>query len=214
MITVFIADDHLMFRQGLYTLLNKTDGIKVIGEASDGQDSLRQIEKLKPDIAVLDVAMPGLTGIEITKRIHKQIPQTRVLILTMNADRFFTIEALKAGALGYLLKEDSFTQLVDAIRKVARGEIFISNTLEPSVMKGFVHLAQQAKNHSADILTEREREILQLITEGMTNQEMADLLHISVSTVDTHRKNIMNKLDIRSVAGLVKYAIKHKIVTI
>ena len=214
MITVFIADDHLMFRQGLHTLLDKTEGIKVVGEASDGQESMRQIEKLRPDIAVLDVAMPGLTGIEITKRIHKQIPETRVLILTMNADRFFTIEALKAGALGYLLKEDSFTQLVDAIRMVARGEIFISNTLEPSVMKGFVHLAQQAKNHSTNLLTEREREILQLITEGMTNQEMADLLHISASTVDTHRKNIMKKLDIHSIAGLVKFAIKHKVVTI
>lgn len=214
MITVFIADDHLMFRQGLQTLLDKTDGIKVVGEASDGQESMRQIEKLRPDIAVLDVAMPGLNGIEIAKRIHKQIPETRVLILTMNADRFFTIEALKAGALGYLLKEDSFTQLVDAIQKVDRGEIFISDTLEHSVMKGFVHLAKQAKDHSVDILTDREREILQLITEGMTNQEMADLLHISASTVDTHRKNIMKKLDIHSIAGLVKYAIKHKIVTI
>jgi len=214
MIRVFLADDHLMFRQGLRTLLDKTDGIEVVGEASDGRESLKQIEHLKPDIAVLDIAMPGLNGVEATKRICKQVPETRVLILTMNADKFFTIEALKAGALGYLLKEDSFTQLENAIRSVAAGKICISSTLEPSVMKGFVHLAQQAGDHAFDILTEREREILQLITEGMTSKDIADLLCISTSTVETHRKNMMTKLDLHSVAGLIKYAIKHKIVTI
>ncbi len=214
MITVFMADDHLMFRQGLCTLLDKTDGIKVVGEASDGQETLKQIEKLKPAVAVLDIDMPGLNGVALTRRIKKLLPETGVLILTMHADSFFAIETLKAGALGYLLKEDSFTQLVDAIRMVDKGNIFVSSSLETSVMKGFVQLSRQGTNQPDSILTEREREILQLITEGMTNQDIANLLCISTSTVDTHRKNIMSKLDVNSVVGLVKYAIKHKIVTV
>ncbi len=209
-----MADDHLMFRQGLCTLLDKTDGIKVVGEASDGQETLKQIEKLKPAVAVLDIDMPGLNGVALTRRIKKLLPETGVLILTMHADSFFAIETLKAGALGYLLKEDSFTQLVDAIRMVDKGNIFVSSSLETSVMKGFVQLSRQGTNQPDSILTEREREILQLITEGMTNQDIANLLCISTSTVDTHRKNIMSKLDVNSVVGLVKYAIKHKIVTV
>jgi len=203
-----------MFRQGLRTLLNKTDGIEVIGEASDGHETLKQCEMLKPDIAVLDVAMPGLNGVEVSKRIRKKLPETRILILTMHADSFLTIEALKAGALGYLLKEDSFKQLVDAIRTVAKDEIFVSSQLDTSVMKGFVHLARHPQEQSASILTNREREVIQLVAEGMTNQGIADLLCISPNTVDTHRKNIMSKLNIHSVAGIVKYAIKNKIVTI
>jgi len=214
MITVFLADDHQMFRQGLRTLLGSTDAIQVVGEASDGQDCLRRIEELQPDVAVLDVAMPGLSGIEVAKRMEKLAPGTRILILTMHADTYYAVEALKAGALGFMLKEESFDMLIDGIRSVAGGRIFVSPTLETPVLKEFVGLARTATDGSGQILTEREREILQLVAEGMTNQEIAAKLCISTSTVDTHRKNIMAKLDIHSVAGLVKYAIRHKIVTL
>lgn len=214
MITVFIADDHLIFRQGLRTLLTKTEGIDVVGEANDGLETLRNIEKLKPNVAVLDVTMPGLDGIEVTKRIKKLIPDTQVVMLSMHADNYFAIEALKAGASGYLLKEESLSQLVDAIRAVNKRDIFVSPTLETPIMRDFVHMARQVTNNQTSILTDREREILQLIAEGMTNQKIADLLCISINTVDTHRKNIMSKLNIHSIAGLVKYAIKHKIVTV
>ncbi len=214
MITVFFADDHQMFRQGLRTLLTSTADIKVVGEASDGQESLRQIEKLKPDVAVLDIAMPGLSGIEVAKRLAKIAPDTNTLILTMHADCFYAVEALKASALGFMLKEESFDMLIDAIRAVAAGNMFVSPTLETPVLKEFVGLARQASDCGGNILTDREREILQLVVEGLTNQEISDKLCISISTVDTHRKNIMAKLDIHSVAGLVKYAIRHKIVTL
>jgi DNA-binding NarL/FixJ family response regulator len=214
MITAFLADDHQMFRQGLRTLLATTKDIKVVGEASNGQESLRLIEQIKPAVAVLDIAMPGLTGIEVAKRLTRVAPKTKILILTMHADCFYAVEALKANALGFMLKEESFDMLIDAIRAVAAGSMFVSPTLEVPVLKEFVGLAKQSSHSGGNILTEREREILQLVVEGLTNQEIADKLCISTSTVDTHRKNIMAKLDIHSVAGLVKYAIRHKIVTL
>ncbi len=214
MIHAFIADDHLMFRQGLKTLLEKTKEIVVVGEADTGQDTLKRVARLKPDIIILDVGMPGLNGIEVAKRIKKIHPVAKILFLSMHADVFFTMEALKAGALGYVLKEDSFTQLVEAIKIVNSGKIFLSPVLEEPVMKGLLQIARKSDEESSRVLTEREKEILQLIAEGMTNQNIAESLCISVNTVDTHRKNIMNKLGIHSVAGLVKYAIKHKIVTI
>lgn len=215
MISTFLADDHQMFRQGLRTLLEAADGIEVVGEASDGQESLKEIERLQPNVAVLDVAMPGLSGIEVTKRLAKLAPRTKILILTMHSDTFFAVEALRAKALGFMLKEESITNLVDAIHKVAQGETVVSPHLEKAV---FRELNSSQSKKSADspvnILTARETEILQLVAEGLTNQEIAGMLFISPSTVDTHRKNIMAKLDIHSVAGLVKYAIRHKIVTL
>ncbi len=214
MITAFLADDHQMFRQGLRTLLASTKDIQVIGEASNGQESLRLIEKLQPEVAVLDIAMPGLTGIEVARRLARVAPQTKNLILTMHADCFYAVEALKANALGFMLKEESFDMLIDAIRAVAAGNMFVSPTLEKPVLKEFVGLAKQTGAGIGNILTEREREILQLVVEGLTNQEISKKLCISTSTVDTHRKNIMAKLDIHSIAGLVKYAIRHKIVTL
>ncbi len=214
MINVFIADDHQMFRQGLTDMLIKTKDICIVGESGDGQETIKMIEKIKPDVLILDLDMPSLTGVEVTKRVVKQLPEIRILILTMHADMFYSMEALKAGATGYLLKEDSFSQLVEAIRTIYAGNYFVSSSLENSVMKSLVNVAQNVSDLKEEILTEREREILQLITEGMTNQNIATTLCISPSTVDTHRKNIMAKLDIHSVAGLVKYAIRHKIVPV
>jgi DNA-binding NarL/FixJ family response regulator len=213
MITVFLADDHQMFRQGLRTLLEAASGIEVVGEASDGQKSLREITKLKPDVAVLDIAMPGLTGIEVAKRLAKAVPRTKVLILTMHGDTFFAVEALHAKAMGFMLKEESITLLVNAIHEIMQGEIVVSASLKESVFRELhSHQAGKSANHPVNPLTARETEILQLVAEGLTNQEIAKMLFISPSTVDTHRKNIMSKLDIHSVAGLVKYAIQHKII--
>lgn len=215
MITVFLADDHQMFRQGLRTLLEAASDIEVVGEASDGQTSLRNIEKLQPDVAVLDIAMPGLTGIEVAKRLAKSVPQTKIMILTMHADTFFAVEALRAKVLGFMLKEESITHLVNAIHKVMQGETVVSAPLEEAVFRELhSHQAGKSTSHPVNPLTARETEILQLVAEGLTNQEIAGMLFISPSTVDTHRKNIMSKLDIHSVAGLVKYAIRHKIVTL
>lgn len=214
MIEVFLADDHQIFRQGLRTMLEKSGQVKVVGEAGDGQEAVRRVEELRPDVAILDVAMPGLEGIDVAKRLTKSCPDTKILMLSMHADRFYATEALKAGALGYLLKEESFDQLLAAITAVSQNKIFLSPALEVPVMEDFVKLARQGSQKSKDLLTNREREILKLVAEGMTNQEIANLLCISSSTVDTHRKKIMAKLDIHSVAGLVKYAIRHKIVSI
>lgn len=213
MITVFLADDHQMFRQGLRTLLEAASDIEVVGEASDGQTSLRDIEKLQPDVAVLDIAMPALTGIEVAKRLARRAPKTKVMILTMHADTFFAVEALRAKALGFMLKEESITHLVNAIHKVMQGETVVSAPLEEAVFKE-LHNTQAGNptNRPVNLLTARETEILQLVVEGLTNQEIAEILFISPNTVDTHRKNIMSKLDIHSVTGLVKYAIRHKIV--
>lgn len=215
MITVFLADDHQMFRQGLRTLLETAADIAVVGEASDGQASLREIKKLQPDVAVLDVAMPGLSGIEVAKRLAKTSPQTKVLILTMHADTFFAVEALRAKAMGFMLKEESITLLVDAIHLILQGEVVVTASLKDAVFRE-LHRSQTGKSsHNPETpLTSRETEILQLVAEGLTNQEIAEMLFISPSTVDTHRKNIMSKLDIHSVAGLVKYAIQHRIITL
>lgn len=214
-ITTFLADDHQMFRQGLRTLLDAAPDIEILGEASDGQESLKGIERLQPDIAILDIAMPGLSGIEVTKRLHKIAPHTKVVILTMHGDTFFAVEALRAKARGFMLKEESIDHLVHGIRQIAAGEIVVTPSLEKAVFRELQ--STQKKKSGGDtinILTPRETEILQLVAEGMTNQEIADLICISPATVDTHRKNIMSKLDIHSVAGLVKHAIRHKIVTL
>ena len=183
--------------------------------AGDIPAALKEIEKLQPNVAVLDIAMPGLSGIEVTKRLAKIAPRTKILILTMHSDTFFAVEALRAKALGFMLKEESITHLVDAIHKVARGETVVSPHLEKAVFRELSNtLSRKSPDSRANILTARETEILQLVAEGLTNPEIAGILFISPSTVDTHRKNIMAKLDIHSVAGLVKYAIRHKIVTL
>lgn len=212
MITVFLADDHRMFRQGLRTMLSATSDLKVVGEAGDGQEAVRRIEKLQPDVAVLDIAMPSLTGIEAARQLRRSAPATWLLILTMHGDCYFATEALKAGALGFMLKEESADNLAVAIRAVAQGRLTVSAGLETPVLQEFISQARQTDNAARPLLTERERQVLQMVAEGITNQEIAEKLCISASTVDTHRKNIMAKLDIHTVAGLVKYAIRHKIV--
>jgi DNA-binding NarL/FixJ family response regulator len=212
-IKLFLADDHKMFRDGLRVQLDNVENILVVGEASNGREAVKMVEDLKPDVAVLDVAMPLMNGIEATRHILKSLPDIKVIILSMFADDIYVREALKAGAQGYLLKEESVIQLVEAIKNVLQGKVYLSKSIEEAMMEDFV---KQIRNGDMDstkgLLTGREREVLQLIAEGRTSREIADILYISVSTVDTHRKKIMDKLSIRNTAGLVKYAIKNKII--
>lgn len=212
-IKVFLADDHKMFRDGLKAQLDNVDEMVVVGEASNGRETVRMLEKLKPDVAVLDVAMPMLNGIEATRNVLKSLPDLKIVMLSMLADQMYVVEALKAGASGYLLKEESFDQLLEAIKIVLSGRVFLSKSIEEVMMEDLVRQIRSGNiEKHPDPLTGREREVLQLIAEGQTSREIAETLHVSVSTVDTHRKNIMDKLSIHNTAGLVKYAIKNRIV--
>jgi two-component system response regulator NreC len=215
MIKVFLVDDHQMFRDGLKHLIQKNNNMKVVGEADDGIIGLHDIIKLKPHVAVVDISIPGLNGIELTKQIKKRAPEVEVLILSMHADTYFVTNAIKSGAKGYILKEDSFKLLIEAVMYVARGKIMVSPAFYPiNLNKIFQNERKEDNNSIENLLTEREIQILQMIAEGYTNTQIAEKLFISTGTVDTHRKNIMKKLNIHNVSGLVKYAIKHKIIVI
>ncbi len=212
-IKVFLADDHKMFRDGLKAQLDNVDEMVVVGEANDGREAVKMLEELKPDVAVLDVAMPMLNGIEATRNVLKSLPGLKIVMLSMLADQMYVVEALKAGASGYLLKEESFSQLLEAIKIVLSGKVFLSKSIEEAMMEDLVRQIRSGEiENNTDPLTDREREVLQLIAEGKTSREIADILFVSVSTVDTHRKKIMDKLSIHNTAGLVKYAIKNKII--
>lgn len=214
MIKVFIADDHKMFREGLKTLINKDSELSLMGEAKNGIETLEKLENAHPDILLLDLDMPGLGGFEVIKRLSKMSPKVKILVLTMHKDTYLAIDALKSGASGFLLKDDSFSRLNTGIKAIMNGELVVSKELESTVLECLIHYTNNPKKEKTAVLTDREREILRLIAEGFTNQKIADYLYISVGTVDTHRKNLMKKLEIHSIAGLVKYAVKNHIISV
>jgi DNA-binding NarL/FixJ family response regulator len=203
MIRVIVADDHIIFRQGLLKLLQSAEDITVAGEAGDGKEALAMIVKESPDIAVLDISMPGLSGIEISKELKASGCATKVVYLTMHNDVLTAQKAIISGVSGYILKDDAFEDLLYAIKAVASGRKFIS----PSISDKILHTSP-IKVVGKNILTEREQEILKLIASGLTNRKIADKLSISVKTVETHRARILQKLDFHTTAELVKYAIK------
>lgn len=203
MIRVIVADDHIIFRQGLLKLLQSAEGITVVGETGEGKEALAMIVKESPDIAVLDISMPGLSGIEITQELQVRGSGAKVIYLTMHNDVLTAKKALTSGVSGYILKDDAFEDLLYAIKAVASGRKFIS----PSISDKIFH-PSTFKVVEKNILTEREREILKLIASGLTNKKIADKLSISVKTVETHRARILQKLDFHTTAELVKYAIK------
>jgi DNA-binding NarL/FixJ family response regulator len=203
---VFLADDHAIFRDGLRALLQRHEGVEVVGEAGDGHEALAGIERTRPDVVVMDIAMPHLNGLEVTRRVRKSMPRTRVLVLSMYEDPDFVHEILDAGAAGYVLKGSAAKELLDALQVVRRGQTYLAADLAQ-------HAAPSRRRASADgPLTARERETLQLLAEGNSHAQIAARLNISPKTVETHRRHIGAKLGIRDLAGLVKYAVRKRLV--
>jgi DNA-binding NarL/FixJ family response regulator len=210
-IRVLLVDDHGLVRAGIRALLESLQGIQVLGEADDGREALRLIELYRPDIVMMDIAMRGLNGLEATMRITRDFPNTRVIILSMHANEEYVLQSLRAGAAGYLLKDAGTVELEIAIKAVAGGETYLSPPVSKHVISDYVRrmsAGEQETQSTLDRLTFRQREILQLIAEGKTTQEIARLLNIGVKTVETHRMQLMERLDIHDVAGLVRYAIR------
>jgi DNA-binding NarL/FixJ family response regulator len=209
-LSVFIVEDHTLVRSGIRALLQAAPNLSVIGEASNGRDAVEQIGELRPDLVLMDVAMPELNGIDAARQVHNALPSARIIMLSMHEDRQYVFESLKAGAMGYVLKSAAFQDLIGAIETVMSGRNYISPGLSDVVMNDYIRRAQGEEQASElGRLSGREREVLQLIAEGKSSAEVGEMLHISVRTVDTHRHNIMTKLEIHSIAGLTKFAIRH-----
>ena len=206
---IVLADDHVMFRKGIKNILEGAADLEVAGEAGDGLELLEIIKKATPDMVILDVAMPSLRGLEAAREIKIISPKVKVLILTMHRDKEYVYYAISAGAEGYLLKEDADTELFKAIEKIRSGDYYISPLLSGELTHELIQVHQGGQlAQASESLTVREREVLKLIAEGVKNKEIADLLFISVRTVEHHRANIMRKLNIKKTANLIKYAIR------
>ena len=207
-IKIILADDHNIVREAIGVLLDSESDMKVVGESADGRTTLELAQKMNPDVVITDIAMPGLNGIGTTRKIIAKMPGVKVIALSAYSDRKFVFHMFKAGASGYLLKDCVFDELTCAIRAVVRNEIYISPRIANIVVKDFIH--QSFKNDSLVFyaLTDREREVLQLLAEGKATKQVAFLLKISPKTIETHRLNIMEKLNIHSVPELTKYAIR------
>jgi DNA-binding NarL/FixJ family response regulator len=203
-ITVFIADDHAIVREGLMTVLGTASDILVVGTAANGRDALRQILELTPRVVILDISMPDLDGIEATRQILEKLPKTIVVILSMHSNAQHIFHALEAGARGYLLKESAGTEIVDAVRAVYRGRRYLSEKVSEIVAEG---LSNRAGSSPLDSLSKREREILKLVADGHSSAKIGEMLFLSPKTVDSYRSRLMQKLHISDLAGLIKFAI-------
>ena len=210
---VVLADDHLMFRQGIKRILEEISALEVIGEAGDGLELLSLLKKVTPDAVILDISMPNIRGIEATREIKMTTPGVKVLILTMHKRKEYLYHCLSAGADGYLLKEDADTELYAALKKVKGGGVYISPILSEQLVDDFVQTFRGDPKFSAEKLTSRERQVTKLIAEGKTNRVIAKLLFISVRTVENHRANIMKKLKLKNTAELIKYAIRKEYIS-
>lgn len=211
-IRIILADDHKLVRQGLRSLLEAQPGFEVIGEANDGQEVIKLIETLAPDIAFLDVMMPNMNGIEAAKILHQRGIKTRVIFLSMHANATYAVRALQTGALAYVLKDSDFHEILQAVENVMEGKRYLSAVLADEVFEMLLH-ADTGNDGSLNMLSPREREVLQLIAEANTNVAIAEKLTLSVRTVESHRSNLMKKLRISSHADLVKFAIQQGLIT-
>lgn len=211
-IRTLLVDDHLLVRASLRSLLDDFGGVQVVGEASDGRQALELVGEYRPELVLMDISMPGLNGLEATQRIGRDHPQVRVIVLSMHTSEQHVLQALRAGARGYVLKGATPRELELAIDAVARGEIFLSPAISKHVVESLLR-QNPAEVESVDQLTPRQREILQLIAEGHSSKEIAQLLNASVKTIESHRASLMERLDIHDVAGLVRYAIRHGLVS-
>ena len=208
---IVLADDHRLFRAGIKSLLQDTPGVQVVGETGDGKEALELIERHRPDVVLLDITMPGLNGLEVAARVVGISPRTRILILSMHAAEMYVAQAMRAGVAGYLLKDAADEELALALRAVSRGEMYLSPQISRHVVEGYLRSSAPEVDPLSG-LTARQREILQLIAEGRSRGEIASRLDVSVKTVDAHRAQIMERLGVRDVAGLIRIAIRSGLV--
>lgn len=213
MTRVLLADDHKILRQGLRTLLEQENDIDIVGEAENGRSSVKLAGELAPDVVIMDVAMPDLNGIDAARRIAEAEPRTKVLALSMHSDGRYVRGMLQAGARGYILKDCAAEELTRAIRTVMANQVYVSPGVTGTIVKDYIRQLSMSADEPA-ALSHREREVLQLLAEGGSTAIIADELHLSVKTIETHRKNIMDKLGLRSIAELTKYAIREGITTL
>jgi DNA-binding NarL/FixJ family response regulator len=206
---IVLADDHMLFRQGMKKIIDELPEIQVVGAANDGLEAMDLVKELLPDLAILDISIPKLSGIEVCREIRRLFPSVKILMLTMHKDKEYLYQALSAGAQGYLLKEDSDEELFAAIGTIRNGAIYVTKALAGVVSTDISALFEGGERTLSRSLTGREREVLKFISEGKSNSEVAEILRISIRTVETHRANIMNKLDLRNTAELVRYAIQN-----
>ena len=213
-IRILLADDHVLMRRGMRAWLQSMPQVEVVGEASDGREALHLIAKVQPDVVLMDIGMPRLNGLEVTLQVTKEFPQVRVLILSMHANEEYVVQALRAGASGYMLKDAEPEELEVALKAVSRGKTYLSPTVSQGVIGDYLRRIGGATKDTTQganvpsLLTARQREVLQLIAEGQTTKQIAALLYISEKTVESHRLRLMRQLDIHDIAGLVRYAIR------
>jgi two-component system response regulator NreC len=207
-IKVLVADDHQIVREGLRAMLEKEPWIKVVGEAEEGRTTLRLARELAPDVIIMDVSMPDLNGIEATRQIVAEFPTIKVIALSMHNDRRFVLNMIKAGAKGYLLKDSAFKELAKAIKVVVSNQAYLSSEITDILVKDYLSSATPDDFSAFHLLSPREREVLQLLAEGRSSNQIAESLHVSIKTVETHRAQLMAKLKIKSIAELTKYAIR------
>jgi two-component system response regulator NreC len=210
---ILLADDHVVIRSGLRMLLEKRDDLQVVGEADDGRQAVDLADKLLPDVAVIDVSMPNLNGIDAAKQIAARHPKTAIVILSMNSDETYVLRALKSGAKAYLLKDSAEADLIAAVRAVRDGKSFFSPAVSRTLLEDYTRqLQQRGIEDSYELLSAREREILQLIAEGQSNKDIAAFLNLSLHTVETHRTHILQKLNVHSIPELILYAVRKGII--
>lgn len=214
-IKVVLAEDHIILRKGLCSLLDEEYGIQVVGEAGDGKEAIEKVSLLKPDVLVLDISLPLLNGLEVTRQLKKKFPDLKILILTMHTSDEFVFEILNAGAKGYLIKKAAPEELVSAIRAVSLGQSFFSPEISKMLLERMVDTGiMEDQALESKTLSDREREVLQLVAEGHSSRAIADMLFVSIKTVENHRANIMEKLGLHNLADLIKYAISKGIIQI
>jgi DNA-binding NarL/FixJ family response regulator len=210
---ILLVDDHEIMREGICALLRKHPEMEVIGQAADGRMAVDMVRQLRPDVVVMDIGMPNLNGIEATRQMTAENPHLKIMALSTHSDGSVVAKMIKAGATGYMLKESAFSELLDGLRTMAEGKTYLCSKISKVVFADYINLLTNPRAEALDGLTCREREVLQLVAEGHTTKDIAKALHLSPKTVDSHREHIMEKLGVRNVAGLTKYAIREGLTT-